>query len=83
MESKEQTTLSAEQKQSLELEELTRKSEKELLARMLIGQGITNDILERNRKNTSTLTTMAWVILILSIFLALLPADTTLIEILD
>ncbi len=82
MKSKQQQTLSEETQKTLaRIEELTMKSEKELLARIIVEQENSNGILERNRKNTSTLTTMAWVILIISILFALIPDNTTLIEI--
>jgi len=65
------------------LEELSKKDEKELLARLIIEQGIANDILERTRKNTATLTTMAWVLIIITLIIGLIPDDKTIFEILD
>ena len=76
--------LSASDQKLLErIEHLSMKDEKNLLARIIVEQGIANGILERTRKNTSTLTTMAWVVIIISIIAALIPSNTNFFEILN
>lgn len=73
-----------EKKMQLEpIEELSKMDEKALLARLIIEQRIANDTLGRTRKNTATLTTMAWVIIIITFIVALIPEDKTIFEILD
>ena len=66
---------SIEPKTKERIERLSKLDQNELLARLLIEQVRGNDLLERNRKNTSTLVTIAIVLIILTILASLMPGD--------
>jgi hypothetical protein len=53
------------------LEKLSKKDEKELLARLIVEQGISNDLLDRTRKNTVTMVNIIVILLILEILVAI------------